>query len=157
MQPGCAQQLRFFERDFSAYSSFWRPTNVVHAVVPACVLTATVLLVLVTTVDRSAPDYQALAWADLALSIVLVVEWLARFGPNTSLRLDRDEKLRALAHSLPWLIVDGIASSAHLASAALAVAKVGPKLAVDLVAVLRILRLITLVRNTSTAGERRAA
>lgn len=129
----------------------------VHAVVPACVLTATVLLVLVTTVDRSAPDYQALAWADLALSIVLVVEWLARFGPNTSLRLDRDEKLRALAHSLPWLIVDGIASSAHLASAALAVAKVGPKLAVDLVAVLRILRLITLVRNTSTAGERRAA
>ena len=68
MQPGCAQQLRFFERDFSAYSSFWRPTNVVHAVVPACVLTATVLLVLVTTVDRSAPDYQALAWADASFA-----------------------------------------------------------------------------------------
>ena len=158
MQPGCAQQLRFFERDFSAYSSFWRVNEWVHCVVPACVLAATVLLVLVTTVDRSAAEHQALALADIALSGVLVVEWLARFGPNISLRLDRDERLRALAPSLPWLIVDGIASSAHLTSAALAIAGIGqsgqigdPKLAIDIVACLRILRLITLVRNTSTA------
>ena len=129
-----------------------------HAVVPACVLAATVLLVLITTVDRSAAEHQALALADIALSGVLMVEWLARFGPNISLRLARDERLRALAPSLPWLIVDGIASSAHLTSAALAIAGIGqtgqigdPKLAVDIVACLRILRLITLVRNTSTA------
>ena len=129
-----------------------------HAVVPACVLAATVLLVLITTVDRSAAEHQALALADIALSGVLMVEWLARFGPNISLRLARDERLRALAPSLPWLIVDGIASSAHLTSAALAIAGIGqtgqigdPKLVVDIVACLRILRLITLVRNTSTA------
>ena len=122
-----------------------------HALVPACVLAATVLLVLVTTVDRSAPEHRALALADLALGSVLVAEWLARFGPNISLRFSSEERVRALAPSLPWNIVDGIASSAHLITAALTLAEMGPKLVVDMVACLRILRLITLVRNTATA------
>ena len=129
-----------------------------HAMVPACVLAATVLLVLVTTVDRSSPEHRALAWADLALGSVLVVEWLARFAPNLSLRFDHDDRLRALAPSLGWLINDGIASLAHVTTAALAVAGIGhtsqigdPKLAIDMLACLRTLRLITMVRNTSTA------
>ena len=129
-----------------------------HAMVPACVLAATVLLVLVTTLDRSSPEHRALAWIDLALSSALVVEWLARFGPNVSLRFDHHDRLRALAPSLAWLIVDGIASLAHVTTAALAVAGIGhtgqigdPKLAIDILSCLRTLRLITMVRNTSTA------
>ena len=129
-----------------------------HAMVPVCVLAATVLLVLITTVDRSSPEHRALAWADLTLGSLLVVEWLARFMPNVSLRFDHDDRLRALAPLMSWLIVDGIASLAHVTTAALAVAGIGhtgqigdPKLAIDILSCLRTLRLVTMVRNTSTA------
>ena len=126
--------------------------------VPVCVLAATVLLVLITTVDRSSPEHRALAWADLTLGSLLVVEWLARFVPNVSLRASHDDRLRALAPLMSWLIVDGIASLAHVTTAALAVAGIGhtgqigdPKLAIDILSCLRTLRLVTMVRNTSTA------
>ena len=129
-----------------------------HAMVPVCVLAATVLLVLITTVDRSSPEHRALAWADLTLGSLLVVEWLARFLPNVSLRFDHDDRLRALAPLMSWLIFDGIASLAHVTTAALAVAGIGhtgqigdPKLAIDILSCLRTLRLVTMVRNTSTA------
>ena len=114
-------------------------------------LASTVLLVLVTNVGWGAPEHRALVRADLALSSVLLAEWLARFWPNISLRFSHEEKVRALAPSLPWLVVDGVASLAHSLTAALALSGVGSKLALDVVACLRILRLITLVRNTSTA------
>ena len=123
-----------------------------HAMVPVCVLAATVLLVLITTVDRSSPEHRALAWADLTLGSLLVVEWLARFLPNVSLRFDHDERLRALAPLMSWLIVDGIASLAHVTTAASAVAGIGhtgkigdPKLAIDILSCLRTLRLVTMV------------
>lgn len=122
-----------------------------HALVPACVIAATVLLVLITTVAWDTPEHLALAWTDLFLGSVLLLEWLARIGPNIGLRYAREAKLRDLAPSLPWLVVDGIASLAHVLTAVLGIVKVGPKLVVDMVACLRILRLITLVRNTSTA------
>ncbi len=126
------------------------PALATHAVVTALVLASVVLLLVLTPLPWSSPDHAALSLADLICSVLLLADWLLRCGLYFSLSCSRKELLRSLTPKIEWLIVDGVASSVHVLSAALTLIQFGDKLAVDLIACLRVLRLISLVRNSKT-------
>lgn len=73
--------------------------SAMQALVAALVLASTVLLVLVATVGWGSPDHPALALADLAVSVALLVELLARCALRVGLRCARDDLTRSLAVS----------------------------------------------------------
>ena len=126
------------------------PALATHAVVTALVLASIALLLVLTPLPWSSPDHAALSLADLICSVLLLADWLLRCGLYFSLSCSRKELLRSLTPKIEWLIVDGVASSVHVLSAALTLIQFGDKLAVDLIACLRVLRLISLVRNSKT-------
>ena len=126
------------------------PALAMHAVVTALVLASIVLLLVLTPLPWSSPDHAALSLADLICSVLLLADWLLRCGLYFSLSYSRKELLRSLTPKIEWLIVDGVAASVHVISAALTLIQFGDKLAVDLIACLRVLRLISLVRSSKT-------
>eukprot|EP00908_Phaeocystis_cordata_P010823 Transcript_21677.p1 GENE.Transcript_21677~~Transcript_21677.p1 ORF type:complete len:326 (+),score=32.56 Transcript_21677:79-978(+) len=127
-----------------------RAALAVHALLALFVLASVVILVLVATVDWSSPDHVRLSLVDLSCASLLAAEWLVRCGLYVMLRCSSDETIRSLAPAWQWLIVDGIASSAHVLTASFAFAEFGDELAVDMIACLRVLRLISLARSYST-------
>ncbi len=126
------------------------PALAMHAVVTALVVASIVLLLVLTPLSWSSPDHAALSLADVICSVLLLADWLLRCGLYFSLSYSRKALLRSLTPKIQWLVVDGVASSAHVLSAAFSLIQFGDKLAVDLIACLRVLRLISLVRNSKT-------
>ena len=126
------------------------PALATHAVVTALVMASIVLLLVLTSLPWSSPDHATLSLADVICSVMLLADWLLRCGLYFSLCCSRKALLRSLTPKIQWLIVDGVASSAHVLSAAFTLIQFGDKLAVDLIACLRVLRLTSLVRNSKT-------
>ena len=123
-----------------------------RAVLALLVVASVVLLVLVATVGWSSPDHDVLSRVDLAVGVALFIEWITRVCVAIALRCSRDATIRSLAPHPAWFIVDGVASSAHVITAALTIYGAGQgynERAVDMVSCLRILRLISLARNSS--------
>ena len=135
---------------FEEWTLTW-PSVSLHSTVGLMAFTGTVLLVLLTTIPRSSPDRYQLAFADFVVGCFLLTDWLARVILSFGLAFASDEKVRSLTPRMRWLLIDGLSSWTHVITALCHMNNLGDERTVNIVACMRITRLVSLSRYSSVA------